>query len=513
MTGQVTARDVLALRMLDDSVLVGDSESLDRPVDDVDLLVPAEVMSAPLGERAIVLLAVEERDGRWEHLIELLIRRAAGAGAVAVLVPHPADEPSASLARVAHRFAVPVVLYGRGCNAQNLAVDARVLVRQPAVVEARLLIGVAGDPVNGTRTPEGVVGALRELLRCEADILSARHTRTRLGTSVAELSEIHEPRSWIDDGRTAAAMRIGTGTDEPTWVVVERADASARWGPLARRALALVRGDLLVWLTGERLEAERRARTRSMLLNEITERGAATSPDVLRAAQETGWRLRGWHTGVHLSITGGPPLEQWVVEAVAANTGEHGLDGVIERSDGWVMWLSGESPPAPDTLRETIRTLRVQLDRLRDDAAQRRVAVGVGSPQRDAAGLATTLEQAREAALTVPPTQRRVAIRAVQDLGASQLLLGWYGSGVFREVSRQLLDPLAAPEDEVTLSTLEAYLERACSATQTARALGVHRNTVTQRLTRAERMLGVSLSQPDTRLALQLALRARRHDH
>ncbi|MGH3359896.1 MAG: PucR family transcriptional regulator [Nocardioidaceae bacterium] len=512
MTGQVTARDVIALPMLEDSVLVGDPASLDRPVDDVDQLVPAEVMSASMRERSIVLLAVEERDGRWEHLIELLIRRAAGAGAVAVLVPHPADEPSTSLARVALRFDIPVVLYDPRCSARNLTVDARVLVREPEMVEARLLMQVAGDPSGGARTAEGVVAALADLLRCEANIVSARHARTRLNTSLAELSEIREPRSWVDGGRTVAAMRIGAGTDEPTWVVAERTDAPARWGPLARRALALVRGDLLVWLTGERLEAERRARTRSMLLNELTERGAATSPDVLRAAQDTGWRLRGWHTGFHLSITGGPPLEQWAVEAVAANTGGHGLDGVIERSDGWVMWLTDESPPPPDTLRETIRTLRDQLDRLRDDAVQRRVAVGVGSPQRDAAGLATTLEQAREAALTVPSTQRRVAIRAVQDLGASQLLLGWYGSGVFREVSRQILDPLAGPEEEVVLSTLEAYLERACSAAQTARVLGVHRNTVTQRLTRAERLLGVSLSQPDTRLALQLALRGRRHD-
>ena len=43
------------------------------------------------------------------------------------------------------------------------------------------------------------------------------------------------------------------------------------------------------------------------------------------------------------------------------------------------------------------------------------------------------------------------------------------------------------------LRTLEAYLERACSASQTARALGVHRNTVTLRVAKAERVLGTCL--------------------
>lgn len=42
---------------------------------------------------------------------------------------------------------------------------------------------------------------------------------------------------------------------------------------------------------------------------------------------------------------------------------------------------------------------------------------------------------------------------------------------------------------------------------QNSRALGIHRNAVGQRIARAEWILGTALHQPETRLALQLALR------
>jgi len=56
--------------------------------------------------------------------------------------------------------------------------------------------------------------------------------------------------------------------------------------------------------------------------------------------------------------------------------------------------------------------------------------------------------------------------------------------------------------------TLGAYLDSESSLAATAAVLGVHRNTVAQRVARIERLLGVSLSDPEQRLALQLACRA-----
>jgi DNA-binding PucR family transcriptional regulator len=55
--------------------------------------------------------------------------------------------------------------------------------------------------------------------------------------------------------------------------------------------------------------------------------------------------------------------------------------------------------------------------------------------------------------------------------------------------------------------TLACYLDHESSATAAAGALGVHRNTVLQRLDRIRVLLDADLSDVDQRLALHLAVR------
>lgn len=57
--------------------------------------------------------------------------------------------------------------------------------------------------------------------------------------------------------------------------------------------------------------------------------------------------------------------------------------------------------------------------------------------------------------------------------------------------------------------TVRAYLRHHQNTERTARELGVHRNTVRPRVSAAERLLGVSLSDPDVAAELWLALRRR----
>lgn len=139
----------------------------------------------------------------------------------------------------------------------------------------------------------------------------------------------------------------------------------------------------------------------------------------------------------------------------------------------------------------------------------RALVAGIGTPAPNVEGIATTLAEARQAAVAAsagtPGTVRRV-----EDLGASRLLLGWYTSRAFHDYARRLLAPLLDPAERNLFVTLETYIDQACSTGRTARALGVHRNTVAQRIARAERLLGMPLTHPDSRLALQLAARVLR---
>ncbi len=101
----------------------------------------------------------------------------------------------------------------------------------------------------------------------------------------------------------------------------------------------------------------------------------------------------------------------------------------------------------------------------------------------------------------------------LQDLGVYQLLVALQRSPALRDFYQELLGPLVEYDQRKggdLLHTLEAYLNTQSSPSETAVRLHLHRNTVLYRLRRIRELLGRDLDDPEQRLALQLALRARR---
>jgi DNA-binding PucR family transcriptional regulator len=119
----------------------------------------------------------------------------------------------------------------------------------------------------------------------------------------------------------------------------------------------------------------------------------------------------------------------------------------------------------------------------------------------------TTLAEARRAALIAAATGRAGTVQRGDELGTKRMLLEWYGSSAVREEAERMLAPLLLEGNEALLETVDCYLDSGCSASEAAHRLGTHRNTVTRRVQRAETLLGVPLTDPDDRLALQLACR------
>jgi purine catabolism regulator len=71
-----------------------------------------------------------------------------------------------------------------------------------------------------------------------------------------------------------------------------------------------------------------------------------------------------------------------------------------------------------------------------------------------------------------------------------------------------LLAPaIVADHDGELIHTLETYLDNQSSPTETANQLGIHRNTVLNRIEKLRSLLTVNLDDPDERLAVQLACR------
>jgi purine catabolism regulator len=71
----------------------------------------------------------------------------------------------------------------------------------------------------------------------------------------------------------------------------------------------------------------------------------------------------------------------------------------------------------------------------------------------------------------------------------------------------EMLGSLLATEGgRELIRTLEAYFEHNGNLSQTAEALFVHRNTLIYRMERLATITGLNLDNPETRLAVQLAL-------
>lgn len=140
------------------------------------------------------------------------------------------------------------------------------------------------------------------------------------------------------------------------------------------------------------------------------------------------------------------------------------------------------------------------------------VSVGVGSPRTDALELHRSWQEALEAL----QIGRRV-------WGSGSVTL-WQGLGLYRLLShiepdelaafvQEHLGPLLAYDEEngtELLTTLEAYFAEEGNHVRVAERLFLHRNTVRYRLQKVEKLLGVSLDDPETRLLLGVCLRIRR---
>ncbi|WP_257998356.1 PucR family transcriptional regulator [Zhihengliuella halotolerans] len=131
----------------------------------------------------------------------------------------------------------------------------------------------------------------------------------------------------------------------------------------------------------------------------------------------------------------------------------------------------------------------------------------MGPLQSGAAGLTTTLIEAGDAACLAVNRSATNYLLRVDSLGFEQLLLAWTRNDTFLPAAESLLEPLRAESPEL-LHTLTTFLDHESGIQATAGAMGLHRNTVSARIQRAQDLLGIDFSAPEARLALHLACRA-----
>lgn len=472
---------------------------------------PAQVGRTVTGadDCVVLLTPVERFDARFD----VLLRRAATSGVSLLVVTPAAEAPSlgAGTAALADRLGVTVLgttdPWAASVRLHELIGTGDAPATRAALVAARVGLD-AGPSLEDLFTRlEAELG--HDLLFLDASGRALRGAPVAPSTAalLARTSGTSEPVWASDDrGATVVAVPVPTGIGARAWLAVGLAAPVAAERvtvATALRVAAVAAGHRLV-LT--RLDDERDARYRMAMLDDVRAADGTPGPALVQRTLAAGWRLDAWHVGIRLVAARGSAdgvdavaLRREVETAFAA----HDLDAtVVEQADGWALWASVDHEPDRDLVTAVAAGARAAQNTLRQAVDTN---VGVGSVHAGPAGLVRTLGEAGDAVRLAAARPESGWFVHVDRLGLAQLLLAWTQTDTFLPAAEQLLAPLGGG---VLHETLAAYLDAESSIAETAAVLGVHRNTVADRIARVERRLRVDLSDPETRLALHLATRA-----
>lgn len=139
-------------------------------------------------------------------------------------------------------------------------------------------------------------------------------------------------------------------------------------------------------------------------------------------------------------------------------------------------------------------------------------AAGLGEPANAPAQARRSANEARDAARLGAAIFGPGRVTRPTDLGVYRLLLALRERNELAPFVQETLAPLLADtrNGDALIETLEAFFASNGNLSEAARRLGLHRNSLLYRLTRARELLGHDLDDPELRLSLQLAIKSRR---
>jgi sugar diacid utilization regulator len=287
-----------------------------------------------------------------------------------------------------------------------------------------------------------------------------------------------------------------------------------------RRALEHGSTVLALELSKERATAEVERRLRGDLVEELLSGGleAEEAERLARQAERLGHRLpqRAWTVLLEPDT---PESEQLMasrgrqdrLDAVLADLVRRRIPGglMLVRSASAVVVMPEESVPDLAEAEELAGTvLAAAAPILRPGTA----SVGVGNLANSVAELARSHHEARQALRLTRRAGGRSRVSSYRSLGAFRLLLEVQSPDALRRFVSEVLGPLlkyAESRETPLLETLEALAAARWIRRAASRALGIHINSMSYRVERIETLAGLKLDDPETRVAIAIALRAR----
>ncbi|MFI7680250.1 PucR family transcriptional regulator [Actinophytocola sp. NPDC049390] len=443
-------------------------------------------------------------------------RRSAGLlvhGSVAGLPP--------ATRALAERSELTVVLTEQRVDARRLGAAMDHFVRSPEHANGTLINTVSRRLATTVSDAEGMVRVLSTTLRCRlglldaegrqvmgdlpAEIVRSAPFRLACGTSAGGHGQTQQVRALDDDSLLIIQpVRLDPASPLNLRLVAMVPNTSVAFARTTSVSLSLAGWAFVAHLATVAVALERRNKPRAALLVRLLAEADAPSPEVLAQATAAGWRLGGRHTAVHVRAIGQPVpgtadrlREELMTRGLAADPVRH--------DDGWVLWLTDLGPEVADALVATVRDVLLDLER---SCSGVRMCAGVGVPGDGTRGLRESLQDARRACAMAAARDVAGAVERIGVSNVKRLLSDQHATPSLVDLAERLLRPLTSVDASGYLTlTLSCYLDNESSATATALRLGVHRNTVLQRLDRIRALLDVELNEPDERLALHLATR------
>jgi sugar diacid utilization regulator/putative methionine-R-sulfoxide reductase with GAF domain len=287
-----------------------------------------------------------------------------------------------------------------------------------------------------------------------------------------------------------------------------------------RRALEHGSTVLALELSKDRAAAEVERRLRGDLVEEVLA-GALEADEaerVARQAERLGHRL---------------PQRAWVIvlepdddETEAAL----GARGEIDRLDAALSGLIRSRMPGTLTIVRSASAVFLVPDEVAADLATVEklagqvlaaaapvmkpgtASVGIGNLANGVSELARSHVEARQALRLTRRAGGRGRVASYRSLGAFRLLLEVQSPDALRRFVNELLGTLleyAQSRDTPLLETLEALAAARWVRRAAARQLGIHINSMSYRVDRIQTLTGLQLDEPETRVAISIALRAR----
>jgi sugar diacid utilization regulator len=323
----------------------------------------------------------------------------------------------------------------------------------------------------------------------------------------------------VADGEVSAQVVVG---ETPVGSFVAP-DAHGDFGVAARLVLhtaALTAGRLLDLARQAR---EVPVRSRSELLAELLMSDSAINEDLLERARQLAVPIGGWHVVVRIEaddLQDAEPDEVQRFELLEA-AGQAALQAAAATGGTWylsriaraiVLVRVTTSNPGPQAGARVARSAERALEAIGGRLPALRFRAGVGAPHEGPTGLRASAAEARGALLAARAALKPAGVAAHDAVGVRRMLMEWYASDTARASVRDQLAPLeklGPARADTAIRTLAAYLDEQGSIIRTAQKLHLHRNAVANRLRGITELLEMDLDDPDQRLALQLACRAR----